>query len=73
MTDLYVKGKVHIAPLAFPPVVNVAQGVVPTLVVSSVVVTIRVVVSQTVPILCIWKRMCITMKTMILGNVNHGQ
>ena len=44
-----MKGNVHIAPLAFPPVVKVAQGVVPPVLVI-VVLAGGVVVSQTVPI-----------------------
>ena len=43
-----MKGNVHIAPLALPPEVNVAQGRVTGLV-SIVVLSMGVVVSQTVP------------------------
>ncbi len=45
-----MKGKIHIAPFALPPVVNVAHGVLPAVVLSVVVVSASVVVSQAVPI-----------------------
>ena len=48
MTDLYVKGNVHMAPFAVPPEVKVAQGVDIGLV-CTVVVSGGVVVSHTVP------------------------
>ena len=76
-----MKGNVHIAPLALPPVVNVAQGVVPGLVVSLVVVSGCVVVSQTVPglivnhhtIICqnsLWQVMIHSMINIICNQVN---
>ena len=51
-----MNGNTHIASLALPPLVKVAQGVLPALTVM-VVVSCTVVVSQTVPVEIVTKQL----------------